>query len=363
MRAWLTRGYSLREIAAAMAAALPGHEVLASGAAAARGAIPGAVPNTIPGTILEPDPVDDAGYLDFVRAAVRTHGIELVVPTRRAALLDRARDSLGCRVETAAPAPMLELIHDKLAFADALADDPLLAPTLPVRSVAELRAGLDDFRARGIPACVKPARGVNGIGFLAFTDRPRLAQLAEPELRETRPDTFVAALAEAEGDGPCPPHVLMEFLPGIEISVDALAWRGRLLGHAARTKRSAEVQELTTEHPLAPAVARLVTRFALHGLVSVQFRLDARGAPRLLEINPRPAGGCTFAEAAGCGLVAAWARLLVGEIGPDEVRVPRVAALLRRGATTAVEPLEPAAPADSPADAFDAGPADARCAA
>ena len=352
MRTWLTRGYSLREIAAAMAAALPGHEVLASGAVA--------VPSTIPGTIVEPDPVDDAGYLDFVRAAVRARGIDVLVPTRRAALLDRARDSLGCRVETAAPAATLELIHDKLTFAEALAGDPLLAPTLPVRSVAEFRAGLESFRERGIPACVKPARGVNGIGFLAFTDRPRLAQLAEPELRETRPDAFAAALAEAEGDGSCPPHVLMEFLPGVEVSIDALAWHGRLLGHAARTKRSAELQALTTDHPLAIDVARLATRFALHGLVSVQFRLDARGTPRLLEINPRPAGGCTFAEAAGCGLVAAWARLLVGEIGPDEVRVPRVAALLRRGATTAVEPLEPAGASVDPSVDPSAG---ARCAA
>ena len=358
MRAWLTRGYSLREIRAAMVAALPGHEVLASGAAVLRGDPGGS--GDAPAAIVEPDPVDDADYLDFVRAEVRAHGVDLVVPTRRAALLDRARDSIGCRVETAAPAATLELIRDKLAFAEALAGDPLLAPTLPVRSVDELRAGLEVFRERGLLACVKPARGVNGIGFLAFTDRPRLAQLAEPELRETRPDTFAAALAEAERHGPCPPHVLMEFLPGVEVSVDALAWRGRLLGHAARTKRSAELQELTTGHPLALEVRRLVERFALHGLVSVQFRLDAHGVPRLLEINPRPAGGCTFAEAAGCGLVAAWARLLVGEIGPDEVRVPRVEALLRRGATTAVEHVDlVAAPGDASADA----PADSRCVA
>ena len=322
MRVWLTRGFSLRTIGAAMAWALPDHEVIVSA--------PATCARDARRAVVEPDPIDAPGYLDFVRDTVASRGIDVVVPTRRAALLDAARDGIGCRVETAAPAPMLELLHDKLAFADALAGHPLLAPTLAVRSVDELETGLAEFRARGLAACVKPARGVNGIGFLAFTDRARLDQLAEPELRETRPDTFAAALREAEVDGACPPHVLMEFLPGIEVSIDALAWRGRLLGHAARTKRSAEVQELTTDHPLAPRVAELVERFALHGLVSVQFRLDARGAVRLLEINPRPAGGCTFAEGAGCGLVASWARLLVGEIGPDEVCVPRVVATLHR---------------------------------
>ena len=331
MRVWLTRGFSLRAIGAAMRDALPGHEVLVSDAGPRDGAARDDRIDHGPPAVVEPDPIDADAYLDFVRDAVRARDVDVVVPTRRAALLDAARERVGCRVETAASAPTLDLLHDKLAFAAALAGHPLLATTLPVRSADELESGLEAFAAGRFPACVKPARGVNGVGFLAFTDRARLAQLAEPELRETRPDTFAAALREAEArDGTCPPHVLMEFLPGLETSIDALAWRGQLLGHAARTKRSAEVQELTTDHRLAPHVAGLVERFALHGLVSVQFRLDARGEPRLLEINPRPAGGCTFAEAAGCGLVASWARLLVGEIGPGDVRVPRVEAVLRR---------------------------------
>ena len=328
MRVWLTRGYSLRTIGAAVRAALPDHEVLLSGVDPRPDGCE---------AVVEPDPVDAAGYLRFVRETVASRRVDVLVPTRRAALIDRGRDALACRVEVAAPADALELVHDKLAFAEALAGDPLLAPTLPVRSADEFEAGLAEFAARGLAACVKPARGVNGAGFLAFTDRPRLAQLAEPERREARPDAFAAALREAERVGACPPHVLVELLPGEEVSVDALAWRGRLLAHAARTKVSEREQRLTTDHPLAPSVAALVARFSLHGLVSVQFRHDARGAPKLLEINPRPAGGCTFAEAAGCGLVADWARLLVGEIGPDEVRPRRVEAVLHRHETIRVE--------------------------
>ena len=352
MRVWLTRGYSLRPIGAAMRAALPGHEILLSGID----------PCPEGGeTVIEPDPVGAAGYLAFVRATVAARGVDLVVPTRRAALLDRARASIGCRVETAAAADALDTIGDKLAFADALAGNPLLAPTLPVRSAHDFEAGLAELAARGLRACVKPARGVNGIGFLAFTDRPRLAQLAEPERRETRPDTFAAALREAEREGACPAHVLMELLPGEEVSVDALAWRGTLLAHAARTKVSEREQRLSTDHPLAPHVKALVERFALHGLVSVQFRHDARGAPRLLEINPRPAGGCTFAEAAGCGLIADWARLLVGEIRPHEVRPRRVEAVLHRDEGRRVETLD--ADAASPPGGASPAPAHDRCAA
>lgn len=337
MRIWLTRGYSLGPIGAAMRSGAPGHEVLASASASADAAT---------AAVVEPDPVEGPDYLDFLCRTVAERGIDVLVPTRRAALVERHRarvETAGCRVEVAAPADALDLVHDKLAFARALDGDPLVAATFPVRSADELRSGLAELAARGLPACVKPARGVNGLGFLAFTDRPRLAQLAEPELRETRPDTFAAALREAEVDGLCPPHALMEYLPGEEVSIDALAWRGRLLAHAARTKRSATEQHLSTDHPLASHVGALVGRFALHGLVSVQFRHDVAGAPKLLEINPRPAGGSTFAEAAGCGLIRDWTRLLVGEIGPEDVRPRRVeTTLLRR---EIVEPVRGAADA------------------
>ncbi len=314
MRVWLTRGYSLARIASIMRAALPGHEVLVSAVAA-------------PG-LVEPDPVDEPAYLEYVRETVAAHNIDVLVPTRRAAAVTRA--GAGCRIEAAAPADVLELLHDKLAFAEALVGDPLLAPTLAVRGVDDFERGIDHFAARDTPCCIKPARGVNGIGYQRFTDRARLAQLAEPELRETRVDTFARALREAETDGVVPPHALMEFLPGDEISVDALAWHGRLLGHAARTKSAETVQLLSTRHALEPEVRRLVERFELHGLVSVQFRRDAHGVPRLLEINPRPAGGCLFSEAAGCALVRDWARLLVGEMEPDEVRTPHLEATLHR---------------------------------
>lgn len=357
MRVWLTRGYSLQEIGVAVQAALPDDEVLVG---AGRDTPPGPCP-----VVIEPDPIDAAGYLDFLRRTVATRGIDVLVPTRRAALVEAASGSIGCRVEAASS--RLDTLHDKLAFAAALAGDPLLARTLAVRGADDFERGIAEFAARGTAACVKPARGVNGIGYLRFTDRPRLAQLAEPELRETRPDTFALALRDAErdaadgavrnarrGEGQ-PAYLLMEYLPGDEISVDTLAWRGRLLGRAARTKRADGVQALDTRHALEPDVRRLVERFDLHGLVSVQFRRDAHGAPKLLEINPRPAGGCTFAEAAGCGLVRDWARLLAGRIAPADVRVPHVRAELRRDERVTV------VPADAVGDG--AGTGDDRCAA
>jgi len=330
MRIWFTRGFSLQAIGACVQEALPAHHVLISGG-------PGR-PGDRFVAIEEPGTGDEASYLDFVRATVAREAIDLVVPTRRAALLDRSRDGIACRIETAAPAASLDTINDKLAFARALGDDPLLPVGFAVHGLDDFDRAIAWFEERGKVACIKPAKGVNGAGFQTLIDDDLLTQLAFPDRREIRPEVMRTAIRAAERAGTLEPQIVMEFLPGEELSFDALCWHGRLLKYAVRTKIDEQVQTLVTRHELAGEVAALIERFALHGLVNVQFRHRADGTPAILEINPRPAGGSVFSEQAGGGLIGDWARLLAGEMQAREVASTDIAVTLRRDGGMRVVP-------------------------
>jgi hypothetical protein len=133
-----------------------------------------------------------------------------------------------------------------------------------------------------------------------------------------RKEIFLAALRMQETDGPITPLVMMDYLPGPEVSFDLLANNGRILKYVARTKLAREqvIESAFSEG----VVANLAARFTLHGLVNLQFRQAKDGSWKVLEINARPAGGSIYAEEYGADLIADWGGLLAGRLGPDDIQ-------------------------------------------
>lgn len=316
MRIWFNRGFSLAPIARAMMAADPRLEVFVSVGAG----LP--VHEGPTATWVEPD-LQGEDYADWVREIVRQHEIDVLVPTRHRRLLAEA--ALPCRVELPASPAVLEVLDDKYAFAQAVEGEPFHLPTWSAASSSELRNLLDTFGGRcgdALP-CVKPRFGVNGHGFWKLTDKSPLSHLMHPEYRNIRSDVFLAALRAQEEEQPIAPVVLMEYLPGPEVSLDALAHNGEILRALARTKHSGR-QRIESVHELLPVAERLVARFALNGLINVQFRRASDGTWKVLEINARAAGGAVYAEQFGGRLVADWGGLLTGRLSPAEVDRTRV---------------------------------------
>ncbi|MGH6614006.1 ATP-grasp domain-containing protein [Sphingomonas sp.] len=323
MRIWFNRGFSLAPIAAAMRDADPTLEVFVSvGQNQPRYDGPSA-------TLVEPED-SEAAYIDWVRETIAANAIDIFIPTRRRSLIAGAE--LDCRVELPAAIATLDLLDDKFAFAAAIAGTAYHLETRLITSSAALEQAIATFRETG-PAgakpCVKPRKGVNGHGFWRLTqDRP-MSHLDNPDSRRITETLYIAAAAAAEKAGALEDLVLMEYLPGPEVSFDMLADKGVLLKFAARTKLPGGVQHIQTDHFLAPAAAALVERFALHGVVNAQFRRAADGSWKLLEINSRPAGGILYSEQVGCGLLADWSALLTGRKHAAQVSRPSIDTQIR----------------------------------
>lgn len=233
---------------------------------------------------------DDPLFANHVLELCERLNIELVISTVDAELVPLARrrrefEARGIQLPLS-PLQALELCADKLA---------LLEAAQSVVPVPQFEALVDapSSDPASYPKFVKPRRGAGGRG----------AQLVRgPE-----------DLAAVPRDGS---YLLQEWLPGNEYSVDVyLRGDGVAIASVPRLRMkidsgiamAARTQHLPALSQAAVDVAKAIgVRFA----VNVQFREDAHGVPKLLEINPRFPGTLPLTDAAGVNLPA----LLVAEM-------------------------------------------------
>lgn len=305
VRLWVERGFSRREIAPRMMRAT------------SRLAIVSSTAQPVTGTEAVEFPVAGSPEaIERINRTIRAHRMDAVW------VQDSSRYELGgieAEVHSAADPATVRLVDDKTAFNEWLGDDEFRPFSWEVAGAEAIRDAYERRRGEGHEVCVKPVFGVNGEGYWRLSDSGAFSLLNHPDERVIHPEVYLRALALQEAGSAPKRMVLMDFLPGPEVSVDLLTWRGEPLSHAARTKLDPDRQRVESDHPVIPHAYRLARMLRFHGIVSMQYRLDVEGRWKILEVNPRPAGGSVHSEDAGFGIIADWARLVAGEIQASDV--------------------------------------------
>lgn len=252
-----------------------------------------------------------------INEAIDRHNIDIVWP-QSSAQYDLS--GINAEIHTAAEPEIIRLVDDKIAFNEWLGDDPyrpLSVEALGVNAIHDAYTRLSDGDRE---VAIKPVIGVGGNGYWRLSTSND-DFLDKPEKRTIHPDLYLDAIArEEERNGP-QRMVLMDYLPGPEVSVDMLTWQGEPLIHAARTKVDfAKSQRIQSEHEVIGHSQSIAKKLGFHGIISLQYRLDTEGNWKMLEINPRPAGGSTYSEDAGFGIIRNWAQLMTNEIEPQDVK-------------------------------------------
>jgi hypothetical protein len=260
---------------------------------------------------LEPAGLSSEVYLQWVLETVRERQVECIVPGHEQSLLTAntaAIEALGCRVFAAGPAHVLPRIHRKdLVYEDssALVNLPPYAVCHSPTEARRLVAELEDGGRREV--CLKPCVSVYGKGFTRITTLPYRATSWRPLVDHWARDQAAMAVFW--------PHLVMEFLPGHEYSVDIAARHGTVLAAVVRRKpRTAGGQLLADIPEISEAARGLVSLYSLNGIINVQFREDISGIPHLLEINPRASGGIGMSCLSGINIPAVAFR---GFLEPD----------------------------------------------
>lgn len=187
-----------------------------------------------------------------------------------------------------------------------------------VDSEAAFVDAVEDLGYPESPVCFKPPVASGMRGFRILDDRTdRLTRLLEE-----KPDSAITTLEEVlpvlSSADTFPELAVMEYLPGEEYSVDVLAM-GDEVGPVvprsrARTRAGISFEGVVEERTaLIEAAEAISTALGLEYNVNVQFKYDADGDPKVIEINPRVAGTIIMCVGVGANLPYLGVKYALGE--------------------------------------------------
>ncbi len=207
----------------------------------------------------------------------------------------------GIRICTGSTdADWLDICENKTLFTAKLVEAGLPVPTtFEVNTADDVAKAIDQIEKMGHTACIKPAVGVYGAGFWIFDkSADDFSLLSDREILTIHPETYLRAFDVRKNPQP---HIVMETLPGVETSVDAVCEDGVILSHACRSKYESH-QFISTGGEVFEIASAVASLCKLDGLVNIQFKADLAGVPKVLEVNTRAAGGFSYSAAAGIAL-------------------------------------------------------------
>jgi len=173
--------------------------------------------------------------------------------------------------------------------------------------------------------CFKPAAAKGGRGFRILTEK---FDGLERLLSTRSSDVYLTSKgAEAifKKAKPFPELVVMEYLPGKEYTVDALADEGKPIAIVPRSRDRVKlgvsvVGRVLKDKKIASYCQKIIESLGLHGNLGFQFKKDKNGIPKILESNPRLQGTTILSTAAGANLVYLAVKLALGE----KIKKPKI---------------------------------------
>jgi len=187
-----------------------------------------------------------------------------------------------------------------------------------VKTFESFEKAVFDFGYPEVPVCFKPpiSNGLRGFRVLR-RDINRLDILVnqKPTNIITTFEDIAPILKYSQS---FPQLLVMEYLPGEEYSVDALADEGKPIVAVPRLREKIKmgisfVGKTVKEEEIIKDSFLLIKGIGLHGNVGFQFKRDINGIPKLIESNPRMQGTMVLCTAAGINMVYLGVKLVLGE--------------------------------------------------
>lgn len=269
---------------------------------------------------------DDPTYIDRLLEICEAEKIDVVLPFMSAELLpliDRKHEfeRLGTKVSVS-DRHSVEITTNKYKFYQFLKDNNLPVPRFAlVRTAEELIPACIACGYPGNAVCIKATElsGSRGIRIV----KPDISRFdilfhEKPNSFFTTMDDLLSTLKERDR---MPEMMAMEYLPGIEGSVDLIADNGKILYMAYREStvnlhsipQAGELKDNVEAYAIAEEV---VGALGLTGNADLDFKDDAGGHPVLMEVNPRIAATMRIFKEGGLNLPYLRIKQLLGESLP-----------------------------------------------
>lgn len=267
--------------------------------------------------------VHDPGYVDELLKICKAEKIDVVLPFMSDELLpliDRKTEfeAIGTKVSVS-DRHSVEITTNKFKFYQFLKDNGLPVPRFArVRNADELILACEYCGYPRNAVCVKATElsGSRGIRIVK-PDVSRFDILfhEKPNTFFTTMDDLLSTLKERDE---MPEMMAMEYLPGMEGSVDLIAENGKILYMAYRESTVnlhsiPQAGELKENREAYEITEKVIRSLGLTGSADLDFKNDSDGHPVLMEINPRIAATMRIFKEGGMNLPYLRIKQLIGE--------------------------------------------------
>lgn len=269
----------------------------------------------------------DPKYVDALLKVCIDEKIDVLIPgiSQELEALQARRaefEAVGTKVSVST-GEGLEIANDKIKLYDYMKEHGFNTPGY--RIVSDIESFKKACEELGYPnkgVCVKlsNASGSRGVRIInPNQSRYDIFVNEKPNSFFTSMDDMLSMFSEVEE---LPEMMVMEYLPGMEYSVDLLADKGEVkyivgresniilasIPQMATIAKNDEAYEIST---------KIVGMLKLDGNVDLDFKFDENGHPKLMEINPRLAATLSPIKAAGVNLLYLRVKQLLGEELPE----------------------------------------------
>lgn len=269
----------------------------------------------------------DANYIDELLSVCKKEKIDVFIPGMTQELnavhnrLDEFK-SIGVLVSISEGKELL-IANDKINLFNFLKKEGI---TLPKYYVTNTKDDLRDYCYKlgypNNPVCVKISDGAGSRGVRIIDGRKQDIQslfYSKPTIGTIALDDFLSAFSDETS---IPNLMVMEFLPGPEYCIDALAESGEIIimvgqkisSLAASTPIEA-VLEINDE--IYNHAKQVISSLKISGNVGIDYRFDSKGVPFITEVNPRTAQTLSLVCAGGADLRYLRIKQLLGEQIPE----------------------------------------------
>ena len=266
-------------------------------------------------------------YIDKLIDVCREEKVDVLIPgisQELPALQQRKKEfeRIGTKVSVS-DGEGLAIANNKIALYEYMQKHGFGMPNFRVaKSMSEFKEACSfiGYPAKAVCVKIKDGSGSRGVRIIdPSKSRFEIFKGEKPNSFFTTYADMVSILEEADI---FPDLLVMDYLPGMEYSVDLLAKDGNVLyisGRESNVINASIPQEATLKYneEAYEIATKIVKSLKLDGNVDLDFKFDKDGHPQLMEINPRIAATLSVIAAGGCNLLYLRVKQLLGEDLPD----------------------------------------------
>ena len=255
-------------------------------------------------------PGEAANYIASIKAICQRERVTTLIPQYGDELVPLSRniplfDSLGVKVIITPDVEKLSIANNKTALFNYFAGSSFVPQYRCVSTLEGMEAALLELGYPDKAVCMKPALSEGSKGFRIITaeradilnERPGTAKIGWKILR-----------GHLEQYNEIPDIIIMEYLPGIEYSVDCVGKEGETIVCIPRqrveTALGMAVESIIEKNDeIIDVSKKIIKDLNLSYNINIQFKYSREGKPMLVEINPRVAGSLVANLGAGVNML------------------------------------------------------------